>query len=254
MPLTYAIIEDEDYVRDNLARTISRLRPDMKLVFESGSVKEAIDFFGTLPDVSLIFMDIELSDGNCFEIFDRVAVHSPIIFTTAYNEFALQAFEVYSLDYLLKPISDADLLKAIEKFERVTLGNPRDWRHLTGSIGQQIRGGTDRILVSSGDSFSYFNVPDIAFFEADDGYIFAVQHDGKRRITNFANLQEVIEKTGEESFFQISRKIVVNIDALVKVSKHFRGRLLIRYKAGQEEYTETVSSTRRDDFLRWLGQ
>lgn len=254
MPLTYAIIEDEDYVRNRLANTISRLRPDMQLVFESGSVKESIDFFGQLPDISLIFMDIELSDGNCFEIFDRVAVHSPIIFTTAYNEFALQAFEVYSLDYLLKPISDADLLKAIEKFERVTMGSPRDWRNLTSSIGQQIRGGTDRILVSSGDSFSYINIPDIAFFEADDGYIFAVQHDGKRRITNFANLQEVIKKTGEDSFFQISRKIIVNIDSLVKVSKHFRGRLLIRYKAGNEEYTETLSSTRRDDFLNWLGQ
>ncbi len=253
MPLTYAVIENEDIVRQRLINSISRLRPEMKLVFECATVQDAVEYFGTLPEVSLIFMDIELSDGNCFEIFDRVAIDSPVIFTTAYNEFALKAFAVYSLDYLLKPISDADIKKAIEKFERVTLGDRRDWNHLTHSLGQQIRGGYERILIVNGDTFSYVNLSEVAFFEADEGYIFAVLHDGKRRMTNFGNLQEVMESVGEEKFFQISRKVILNIDSLVKVSKHFRGRLLVRYKAGNEEYSETVSTGRKEDFLNWLG-
>ncbi len=251
--LKYAVIEDEDYVRERLIQTVARLRPEMQLVFQSGSVTESIEFLGTLPDVAVIFMDIELSDGNCFEVFDRVNVNIPIIFTTAYNEFTLQAFEVYSLDYLLKPISDADLLKAIEKFEKVTLGARRDWHYLTNSLSQQIKSGSERLLIVSGDSFSYVNLSEVAFFEADGGYIFAILRDGIRKMTNFGNLQEVIDKIGGESFFQISRKVVVNIEALVKVSKHFRGRLLVRYKAGNEEYSETVSSGRKDEFLNWLG-
>lgn len=253
MTFNYAIIEDEEYVRARLKQTIARLRPEMQLVFESGSVAESIEFFGTLPDVSLIFMDIELSDGNCFEIFDRVNINTPVIFTTAYNDFALRAFEVYSLDYLLKPISDADLLKAIEKFEKVTRSDRRDWGRITTSLGQQMRSGSERILIVNGDTFSYVNVCDVAFFEADGGYIFAILKDGKRQLTNIATLQEMINKVGESSFFQISRRIIVNIDALVKVSKHFRGRLLVRYVAGGEEFSETVSTKRKDEFLAWLG-
>ncbi len=253
MSLNYVIIEDEEYVRARIIQTISRLRPEMHLVFESGSVAESIEFFGTLPDVSLIFMDIELTDGNCFEIFDRININIPVIFTTAYNEFALRAFEVYSLDYLLKPVSDADLLKAIEKYEKVTMGDRRDWGQLNSSLGQQIRSNTERILIVNGDTFSYVNLCDIAFFEADGGYIFAILKNGKRQITNIGSLQEVINKVGENSFFKISRRIIINIDALTKVSKHFRGRLLVRYKAGNEEFSETVSSVRKEEFLAWLG-
>lgn len=251
--LKYAVIEDEEYVRERLIHTVQKLRPEMQLAFQSGSVSETIEYLSTLLDLAVIFMDIELSDGNCFEIFDRVNVNIPIIFTTAYNEFTLQAFEVYSLDYLLKPISDADLLKAIEKFEKVTLGSRRDWHYLTNSLSQQIKSGNERLLIVSGDSFSYVNLSDVAFFEADGGYIFAVLHDGTRKMTNFGNLQEVMDKVGTESFFQISRKVIINIDALVKVSKHFRGRLLVRYTAGDKEYSETVSSGRKDEFLNWLG-
>ncbi len=253
MSFNYVIIEDEEYVRARIIQTIARLRPEMHLAFESGSVAESIDFFSNVPEVSLIFMDIELSDGNCFEIFDRININTPVIFTTAYNEFALRAFEVYSLDYLLKPISDADLLKAIEKFEKVTRGDRRDWGQLTSSLGQQIRSGSERLLIVSGDTFSYVNVCDVAFFEADGGYIFAVLKDGRRQMTNTGSLQEVVNKVGEDSFFQISRRIIVNIDALEKVSKHFRGRLLVRYKAGGEEFSETVSTRRKDEFLAWLG-
>lgn len=252
--IRYAVIEDEEYVRERLIGTVARLRPEMQLVFQSGSVRESIEFFGTLPQVDVIFMDIELSDGNCFEIFDKVNVNIPIIFTTAYNEFALQAFEVYSLDYLLKPISDADLLKAIEKFEKVTMRDRRDWQHLNNSLSQQMRSGGERLLIVSGDTFTYINLSQVAFFEADGGYIFAMQFDGKRKLTNIGNLQEVMEKVGAESFFQISRRIVINIEALVKVSKYFRGRLLVTYQAGEKEYTETVSSVRKDEFLNWLGQ
>ena len=115
--MRYAIVENEELALLNMRRSVEELRPDYLLVFTAESVEDTITQLQAHTQLDLIFMDIELTDGNCFQIFQQVKVATPIIFTTAYDDYAIQAFKVNSIDYLLKPISDRELQRAIEKFE-----------------------------------------------------------------------------------------------------------------------------------------
>ena len=109
------IIEDEKLAVQKLKSMLSKVQPSLEIVAEIGSIEEAVDFFQNENDVELVFLDIHLSDGSSFNIFDKVEIKIPIIFTTAYDEYALKAFKVNSIDYLLKPIAETDLIKALEK-------------------------------------------------------------------------------------------------------------------------------------------
>lgn len=254
MSCNYIVIENESIARDRLVRVIESLRPDMNLIAVCGSIRESVKLLNGNSHVDLIFMDIELADGNCFEIFDEVKVTVPIIFTTAYNDFALRAFEVYSLDYLLKPISEMDMKRALDKFDRIEKKEEKNWNQVTKLIENDMKSRRQRILAVSGDTFSYINLSDVAMFEVEDGYIFAVLHDGHKRMPNFTSLPEVMERVDGSNFFQVSRSRVINIECIVKVSKYFRGRLLVKFKIGDKIEEETVSALRRQEFLNWLGQ
>ena len=115
--MKYAIIENEVFARLNLQNIVETLRPGYQLVFTAETVADAIAGISSNSDLDLVFMDIELDDGNCFEIFDRIMVKTPVIFTTAYDDYAIKAFKVNSIDYLLKPVVEDDMKAAIEKFE-----------------------------------------------------------------------------------------------------------------------------------------
>lgn len=248
--MKYAIFEDEQFASERLQLIIERLHPDYQLVYKATTVAEAIDFFRSNTDFNLVFMDIELADGNCFEIFDEVNVKIPIIFTTAYDEFAIKAFKVNSIDYLLKPIAENDLSLALTKFERLQsqkLPVP-DYSVINS------KSSTTRILTISGDNFLYAELHEIAFFVSEDNYVFAFLTSGKRRLTNFSNLQDLIGILPLTDFFQLSRNIVASIGSIQRVSKFFRGRLMVKLKAGDEEKECIVSSVRRDSFLTWLGK
>ena len=118
--MKYAIIENEVFARLNLQNIVETLRPGYQLVFTAETVADAIAGISSNSDLDLVFMDIELDDGNCFEIFDRIMVKTPVIFTTAYDDYAIKAFKVNSIDYLLKPVVEDDMKAAIEKFEEHT--------------------------------------------------------------------------------------------------------------------------------------
>lgn len=248
--MRYAIFEDEQFAMQRLQLIVERLHPDYVLAFSATTVAQAIDFFRQGEAVDLVFMDIELADGNCFEIFDEVNVNVPIIFTTAYDEYALRAFKVHSIDYLLKPIAENDLSLAITKFERLS----RQQTPIPDYSELRSKPNTQRILTISGDNFLYAELSEIAFFISEDNYVYAFLTSGKRRMTNFSNLQDVINILPPSDFFQLSRNIVASIGSIQRVSKFFRGRLVVRLKAGTEEKECTVSSNRRDEFLSWLGR
>ena len=117
MTINYAIIENEEYAKRMLEHSISTLRPDYRLVFTSDNIADTVDWLASRADVDLIFMDIELDDGNCFDIFNQVRVDTPVIFTTAYDDYAIKAFKVNSVDYLLKPVKQSELQTALTKME-----------------------------------------------------------------------------------------------------------------------------------------
>lgn len=152
--MKYAIIENEVFARLNLQNIVETLRPGYRLVFTAETVADAIAGISSNSDLDLVFMDIELDDGNCFEIFDRIMVKTPVIFTTAYDDYAIKAFKVNSIDYLLKPVVEDDMKAAIEKFEEHTApsGNGIDYQQLSKAMART-RAST-RILVTDGEHFT----------------------------------------------------------------------------------------------------
>lgn len=248
--MKYAIIENEEFARINLREVIESVRPGYKCVFTAETVEECIGYFSADPDIQLVFMDIELDDGNCFEIFRRTEIKTPIIFTTAYDEYAIQAFKVNSIDYLLKPVSEEDVERALRKFESIQSHSPRDYRDMAAEITSRRR---HRILISDSGGYSFVSTDDIAWFEAEDKYISIVLLSGKRLLTDFASLSDVMEALDPDRFFQISRKVVASIESIGKISKYFKGRLQVNLEVSNEKRTETVSAARRAEFLGWLG-
>lgn len=249
--MRYAIIENEAFALQNLQRMLLILRPDYELCFTAESVEECIAFFSTSPNIDVVFMDIELTDGNCFSIFEEVKTNIPIIFTTAYDDFALQAFKVNSIDYLLKPISEDELLRAVEKFEQSSRSHIPDYDMIRQIFN--VKDERKRILVNVGDNYSHVDLCNVAYFVRDDKYVDVVLMNGKRYITDFSSLGEVNGIVPKHDFFMLSRNVVVHVQAIKKVAKWFTGRLNVYISDGDKSLSVVVSSARRKDFLDWYG-
>lgn len=251
--MKFAIIENEEYSRENLLRSIMAIRPDWKLIFTAETVDDSVSLLTQNKEIDLIFMDIELDDGSCFEIFDRIEVSSPIIFTTSYSDYAIKAFKVNSIDYILKPFDDSELLKAIIKFE-----NYPHFIHESSEVGTVIKEISDRyprkrLLIRNDDGYSYIRTEDIAWFEADDKYVSIITKDGNSKLTDIKSLSDIIKVLDPEEFFRVSRSIIASIQSIKKVSRHFKGRLTLRLQAGVRIKEDTISADRRPNFLDWLG-
>ena len=242
--MKYAIIEDEQIAMQNLDQMIRQLRPHYQKIFQTDTAEETIKSLMSDLKPDLLFMDIELSDANCFTIFEKVDVKVPIIFTTAYDEYAIKAFTVNSIDYLLKPISKDNLLRAIEN-------TPIDYRKLGPEVFQRSK--RQRILITIGDKYTYVNMADVAYFEREEKYVCAVLFNGKKYITDFLNLSEVEAIVNPDDFCLISRSIIVNIQAISSVYKWFNNRLKVTITCGDNTEEILVSSARRKIFLDWLG-
>lgn len=249
--MKYAIIENEEFARINLREVIETVRPAYRCAFTAETVEECVRHFASANDIQLIFMDIELDDGNCFEIFRRTEFKTPVIFTTAYDEYAIQAFKVNSIDYLLKPVSEEDVERAIRKFESMQAAPGPDYRDVAAEITRARS--RRRILISDAGGYSFVSTDDIAWFEAEDKYVSIVLRSGKRMLTDFASLADVTEALDPDRFFHLSRSVVASIESIGKISKFFKGRLRVSLIANGVERTETVSAARRPEFLGWLG-
>ncbi|MCD8394757.1 MAG: LytTR family DNA-binding domain-containing protein [Bacteroidales bacterium] len=245
--MNIAIFEDELFAREQLKLFLRRLRPQWQVVKESNSLAEAISYFNTpsgeshTPD--LIFMDIELSDGSCFDIFDRAAISSPVVFTTAYDNFALQAFKTPGIDYILKPVTEESLLRAINKFEQ----------HFARTTPRSTPG-TDRVLCVAGNNYSAVPFDDIAWLRADGKYVEITDFRGVTYLAATTNLSNLASELPRDRFFQISRSFMTNVKALEKVSKQFKGRLSVTLRASGVTERVIVSSARRNAFLDWYGR
>lgn len=256
--ITYAIIEDNIFAREHLNSVIGRLRPDWRLLFSAGSIETAADeLVAASPD--LLFMDIELSDGQCFELFEATGSLTPVIFTTSYDNHTLNAFKVNAIDYLLKPITADKLLHAVTKFEVLYASRQESCDFAPqaatpSTMTAEPSGVTSRILTVEGDRYNYINLADIAYFVSEDKYVFAHLHANKRKMISITNLSDLEQILPTDRFFRLSRGVIASIDSIVSVSKYFRGRLLVRVRDSEQETSISVSPARRDEFLHWLGR
>lgn len=247
--IKYLIVENERLAYQELKRMMEKLRPEYKLMDRTETVVQSVEFLSTYtPD--LILLDISLSDGSCFEIFNHVSIHVPIIFTTAYDEYAIQAFKHNSVDYLLKPIDEEDLQQALDKFEQLHLNKTDvvyDYKQLEKLVSKRTK---NRFLIQAVDSYKYIETKDIAFFYSEDKVVFLHTFDDKRYIINYT-LDQLETQMNNSVFFRASRNCITNIKAIKNIDKASNSRLaLVLEPACPHEVV--VSRVRVAEFLRWI--
>ncbi|WP_289045914.1 LytTR family DNA-binding domain-containing protein [uncultured Olleya sp.] len=246
------IIEDEKLLQKELAFQLNNLRK-CEIIHYISTVSESITWLTkNVDEIDLIFMDIELADGNCFEIFEATTITTPVIFLTAYNEYAIKAFKVNSIDYLLKPINVKDLTFALNKFETLASITPifntellKDFS-TTSNINK-----STRILVQTGNNFTYLDHSDIAYFEAEDKYTTAVTFNNTKHLIN-DSLNNLEIHLSKELFYRTTRKQIVNIKAIIKASKYFNSRLKL-YIEPSPKNEIIISRIKTKNFLTWMG-
>jgi two-component system, LytTR family, response regulator LytT len=246
------IVEDEQLAADALAAMVKKLRPQTEILSTLGSVEEAAEWFMLHQAPDLIFCDIHLSDGNSFEIFRQVAVSCPVIFTTAYNQYAIEAFKVNSIDYLLKPIKTEDVALALKKYENQHRPLPLDINNLHQLLQAQKpqRQIKSRFLVKQGQGIKAISVEEVAYFWAEEGVVFLVSKQDKRFIINYT-LDQLEEQLDSAIFFRANRQLIVHIDAVQEVRPYFKGRLSLLLQPATENDV-TISSSKASDFKVWL--
>ena len=246
--MKYLIVEDERFAYEEVKRMISKLRPDYELEKQTKTVIDTIAFLKTSA-VDLILMDIRLADGNCFEIFNHLEVSTPVIFTTAYDEHAIKAFKLNSIDYLLKPFNEAELEAALIKFEKIFqhvpyTTSPKNYEQLL-SVRTK-----NRFLISKGENYHYIETKDIAHFYSEDGVVFLHTSSDKRYIINYT-LEQLEQLLDNRLFFRVSRNCIGNVRAIKNVAKYFNSRLKLSFSPVCP-HEVLVSRVRVPDFLKWM--
>jgi DNA-binding LytR/AlgR family response regulator len=242
------IIEDELRAREHMIHLLLDNFPSVEVVGAVGSIKDSIAWLGAHEAPDVIFMDVELSDGSSFDIFTQIDVPSPVVMTTAYDQYAVQAFEVNALDYLLKPINLKDLQRAIA---RITSGEAvKPSNEVVRNLINQVR--KEKFLIRLNDRIVPVRTTDIAYFYSEDKNSFLVTRSGSSYVLD-ESLDALAGSLDPAEFFRISRSCIISESVIDSVSKLMGGRLRISVRRDIPANTDfTVSRARVDDFLSWL--
>jgi len=249
-----AIIEDETPALNRIKKLVEEVEPNVEIVFTADSIESAVELFSKHEAIDLALMDIELADGQSFEIFNLVQVKCPVIFTTAYDEFALRAFKVNSIDYLLKPIDKGELLNAFAKFKNFKQTNLFDERLKSLLQNLQLEKVTfkNRFMVKLGQKLISISDEDIAYFYSQDKLCFVVTKTCNRYIIDYT-IEELAKILQPKHFFQLNRKIISSILSIKDVYTYFNGKLKVELLPKFEEEV-LVSREKASDFKEWLGK
>ncbi|WP_190809147.1 LytTR family DNA-binding domain-containing protein [Flagellimonas sp. S3867] len=246
------IIEDEKPAARRLNRLLSEFNVSVSTMLHS--VEESIEWFQNNQHPDLIFLDIQLSDGLSFEIFDMVEVKSAIIFTTAYDEYALQAFKLNSIDYLLKPIDDEELETAVKKYQNFKPENQKltvDFNDikklLTNPLEREFK---KRFTVKVGQHLKIVNAEEVECFYSENKGTYAATLDGRNYLLD-TTLEQLEEELSPEVFFRVSRKFYVNVNHINDIISYTNSRLQIKLNRFNEQEI-IVSRERVRDFKLWL--
>ncbi len=246
------IIEDEARAANQLQNLLQALEFDYALLGIIDTVEGSVDWFQNNPKPDLVFMDIQLADGISFEIFQKVELQCPIIFTTAFDQYAIRAFQVNSIDYLLKPIQEADLQRAMDKFKRskpqLTL-NPEILKNFLADIQPATK--REGILVKEGDGFAQIRISDLLYAYSEDSITFGVTEH--KRVIIDETIDQLYPSLNPNQFFRINRGQIVAKSAILKIGKYFNHRLkLTMSQARDQEFI--VSRPKTNDFKSWLNR
>jgi DNA-binding LytR/AlgR family response regulator len=250
------IVEDELLAAEKLQELLTRYDASIQVIDTLDSVEDTVYWLLTHPAPDLILMDIHLADGLSFGIFSQVNVSCPIIFTTAYDQYAIQAFKVNSIDYLLKPVSYPNLEQAMQKLRVLTreafLLSPAVVQRVMELIRNQQRQYKSRFLVKFGDHIQYKSIQDISYFYADGKIVYLITNDNKRFIVEYT-LEELEELLDPTVFHRINRKVIVHLTAVKDVRLYSNSRLRLSLRPALEGDI-VVSREKVPAFKAWLDQ
>jgi DNA-binding LytR/AlgR family response regulator len=247
------IIENEKPAADKLVRLLNKTEKSANILDVIETVEEAISRLQEVPLPDLIFMDIQLDDGLCFEIFEAVNIDTPVIFTTAYDEYTLKAFKVNSVDYLLKPIDEKLLKSAVDKFKKLYADKDpfkRDFKQLLYEFRNQYK---SRFLIKIGDKFRSVPTREISHFHIIERNVFLNDHQGKDYgvDSSLDQLQGILDP---RKFFRINRECIVNIDAITIMHSYSSSRLQLNLKDRERSEQFVVSREKVSEFKRWIDR
>lgn len=250
------IIEDETLAANRLKRLLKNIDPNIEIIQSIESLTNAVNYLSeNQKKVDLIFLDIHLSDGSSFEIFEEIQVEIPIIFTTAYDKYAIQAFKQNSVDYLLKPISESQLQNSVEKYKKLFQTNKTttfDYNEIAQLLQPDQPNYKKRFLVYVGSKIRSIAVEEIAFFYAEQGAIFFHTYQGKTYDINYT-LEKLTHLVDLEQFYRVNRKFIVHINAIQEAYQFSRNRLKLNLDP-KPNFDVFVPLDRIAAFKRWFSR
>ena len=245
------IIEDEKPAQDHLERILKKVDSRVQILDKIDSVKTAVTWLQN-HQADLIFMDIHLADGISFSIFDQVNIQTPIIFTTAYDAYAIQAFKVNSIDYLLKPIDEDDLIQSLQKFKNIQSKQQIPTELLLKALQNTNKIYQERFIVHRGERMMSVTVDQIAYFEGEDRYVYLVKKDGSKFIIDYrlSDLEELLDPT---LFFRLNRSFIAHFDAIAYMLHVSKSRIKIELQPLAKRDI-IISTENSQSFKKWLNQ
>lgn len=249
------IIEDEMQAARRLENLLLEIDPSIAVVGRMDSVKNSVSWFKSNPVPHLIFMDIQLGDGLSFEIFEQTKVNAPVIFTTAYDEYALKAFKVNSIDYILKPVDMSELKSALQKYNRLA-GSNQNTMSIMENISLVVehlkKKYKERFVLKVGEHLKTVEVKDILYFISQEKATFCVTTDGRSHILDFT-LDQLQELVNPEVFFRINRKYLVRSSSIEDIVSFSNSRLKLILKSSKDGEI-IVARERVAEFKSWLDR
>lgn len=250
--LDILIIEDEHLAAKRLIRLLKEIDPQINILDTIDTVKNAVTWLQT-SKADLIFMDIHLADGNSFSIFEQVQIDTPIIFATAYDQYAVKAFKVNSVDYLLKPIEKEDLARSIEKYRTSRTGlQPQVIAELLNSLQEPQSHYQKRFIVTAGDKIRSIVIDEVAYFFGQQKYVFLISKDKRKYIVDYT-LGKLEDLLDPEQFFRINRQFIIGFGAIQNMYAYSKSRIKIELDP-PSEIEAIVSIDKAKRFKEWLNR
>ena len=255
------IIEDEELAVKKLRKTLESVDSSAEVVGVADSIRSSVSWLQQNPAPDLILMDIELADGQSFEIFDKVEVKSTVIFTTSYDEYALKAFKVNSVDYLLKPVQKEDLQMALNKLKTmqtmygsIPSADPLNVENLVKELQQKLQPKEfrKRFLVKHAQKLVSIDIDEIAYFYSDGRLNFFKTLDNRKFVVDYT-MDELEDMLDPDKYFRISRAFYVSIACIDQIHDYFGNRLLLHLKPAVDKEA-IVSREKVADFKKWMGK
>ena len=244
------IIEDEKVAAERLSGLIKKYDQAIEIIEIIQSVKSAVQWLNANQTPDLIFMDIQLADGLSFEIFEQTIVKTPVIFTTAYDEYALKAFKVNSIDYLLKPIDQDELNKAINKFKENHQPKEIPTQVFDSILHSLTKNYKNKFVIKVGEHIKVFAIDDVQCFYSTEKYAFLQNNSGRDYAINYS-LDQLEDLLDPARFFRINRKFLVSFSAISDIISYSNSRLRVKLNANESEDL-IVSREKVQDFKKWL--